>query len=256
MMGLSFADVGSAGAKVDRAKYPFRMRDLCERTKLPRQVIHFYIQQGLVPEGYKTGRNMAYYGDGHLQRILLVRRLQHERFLPLRAIKALLDEQDSAFTPAQRRFVDEVKVHLNRTMGDEEFRSTAVAVDDVVRRLKIRPEHVDELIEMGIVGAREQTLSDGRAQRVIARDDVWILETFAELQGIGFSEDIGFGPKDIAIYAEAMSNLLDQERKLLAERLLELPPEDAAYMIERAVPVIHSFLVRYHEALMQNYLAV
>jgi hypothetical protein len=76
------------------------------------------------------------------------------------------------------------------------------------------------------------------------------------LQGIGFSEDIGFGPKDIAIYAEAMSNLLDQERKLLAERLLELPPEDAAYMIERAVPVIHGFLVRYHEALMQNYLAV
>lgn len=260
MMALPFSDDlpsdRPTGVKVDRASYPYRMKDLCERTKLPRQVIHFYIQQGLVPEGYKTGRNMAYYGENHLQRIVLVRRLQHERFLPLRAIKALLDEQDSAFTPSQRRFVDEVKVHLSRTMRGPEVRSTAVPVDQVVKRLQIRAEHVNELVEMGMVGASEQTSSDGKTQRVIARDDVWILETFAELQGIGFSEEIGFGPKDMAIYAEAMSNLLDQERKLLAERLTEQDPEDAAYMIQRAIPLIHNFLVRYHEALMQNYLTV
>jgi len=176
--------------------------------------------------------------------------------MPLRAIKALLDEQDSAFSPAQRRFVDEVKGHLSHTMRDQAFRSTAVPVDEVVKLLNIRADHVNELIDLGIVGASEQTLPDGRAQRVIARDDVWILETFAELHGIGFNEEIGFGPKDIAIYAEAMSNLLDQERKLLAERLLELPPEDAAYMIQRAIPLIHSFLIRYHETLMQNYLTV
>lgn len=259
MMGLPFSDILPSSAKVatvDRATYPYRMKDLCERTKLPRQVIHFYIQQGLVPEGYKTGRNMAYYAEAHLQRILLVRRLQHERFMPLRAIKALLDEQDGAFTPAQRRFVDEVKVHLTRTIGGQALRSAAVPIDEVVRLLRIRTEEVNELVEMGIVGASEQTLPNGQSQRVISRDDVWILETFAELQGIGFNEEIGFGPKDIAIYSEAISNLLDQERKLLAERLSELPPEDAAYMIQRAIPLIQNFLVRYHEALMQNYLAV
>ena len=41
------------------AAHPYRMKDLCELTGLPRQVIHFYIQQGLVPPGVKTGRNMA-----------------------------------------------------------------------------------------------------------------------------------------------------------------------------------------------------
>ena len=45
----------------------YRMKDLCELTGLPRQVIHFYIQQGLVPEGHKTGPNMAYYGEEHLE---------------------------------------------------------------------------------------------------------------------------------------------------------------------------------------------
>ena len=33
----------------------YRMRDLCSITGLSRQAIHFYIQQGLVPEGTKTG---------------------------------------------------------------------------------------------------------------------------------------------------------------------------------------------------------
>ena len=70
---------------------PYRMKDLCRLTGLPRQVIHFYIQQGLVPEGHKTGRNMAYYGDEHVRRVRLVRTLQHERFLPLKASRALLE---------------------------------------------------------------------------------------------------------------------------------------------------------------------
>src|SRR4051812_29405876 len=95
-----------------RDAYPFKMKDLCARTGLPRQAVHFYIQQGLVPEGHKTGRNMAYYGPEHVERLLLVRRLQHERFLPLKAIRALLDERDDAFSPAQRRLLEDVKQHL------------------------------------------------------------------------------------------------------------------------------------------------
>jgi hypothetical protein len=42
---------------------------------------------------------------------------------------------------------------------------------------------------------------------------------------------------------------------LLAERLSQLPADVAAKMVERAAPIIHSFLARYHDALMKNYLA-
>lgn len=244
-----------SAAKVDRGAYPYRMKDLCEKTGLPRQVVHFYIQQGLVPEGRKTGRNMAYYGDEHLERILLVRRLQHERFLPLRAIKAMLDEQDEAFSPAQRAFVNELKSRLSRTLGARTARPATVSTAELVEKFGVPARDLDEMIEMGLVGATEEKGADGRVRRVIARDDVWILETFAQFRALGFSEDIGFGPKDIGIYAEAMSNLLAQETKLLAERLSRLSPEVAAKMIEQAAPIIHSFLARYHDALMKNYLA-
>lgn len=255
MMPVGHLEPMPANGKVDRSAFPYRMKDLCERTGLLRQVIHFYIQQGLVPEGYKTGRNMAYYGDQHLERILLVRRLQHERFLPLRAIKAMLDEEHDGFSPAQRQFVNEVKSRLSQTMGVRTARPAAVHVDEIVERLGVRQRDVDDLIEMGLVGATEERGPDNRVRRVIARDDVWILETFAELRAIGFNEKIGFGAHDIGMYAEAMSNLLVQETKLLAERLSQLPADVAAKMVERAAPIIHSFLARYHDALMKNHLA-
>ena len=81
-----------------------RMKDLCKATGISRQVVHFYISQGLLPPGKKTGQNMAYYSEEHVRRIELIRQLQEERFLPLKAIKALFDEQEASFSPSQRGF--------------------------------------------------------------------------------------------------------------------------------------------------------
>ena len=36
---------------LDEERWCYRMKDLCEATGLPRQAIHFYIQQGLLPPG-------------------------------------------------------------------------------------------------------------------------------------------------------------------------------------------------------------
>jgi DNA-binding transcriptional MerR regulator len=242
-------------ASIDREAFPYRMKDLCERTGLPRQVIHFYIQQGLVPEGQKTGRNMAYYTEEHLARILLVRKLQHERFLPLRAIKALLEERNEAFSPAQRRFVDEVKARLSVTLGVRADRPTTVDAESSLAKLGMTRKDLDDMIEVGLIAAATEYGEDGSARLVIASDDTWLLETLAEFRAIGFTEEIGFSAKDIAIFEEAMSTLFAREAKLLTERLASLPPERAARMIERALPLINGFLVRYHDALTRNYLA-
>ena len=257
MTAVSVSDAAPESAKlpVDREAYPYRMKDLCERTGLLRQVIHFYIQQGLVPEGRKTGRNMAYYSEEHVERILLVRRLQHERFLPLRTIKAMLDEQDEAFSPAQRQFVQEVKSRLSQTMGVRTGRPATLDALEFIEKIGLNERDLDDMVEMGLVAVAEERTANGRVRRVISRDDTWILETFAQFRVLGFTDEIGFGAKDIAIYAEAMSSLLVRERKLLAERLSKLPPEIAAKMVERAAPIIHDFLARYHDALMKNYLA-
>ena len=79
---------------LDREVWRYKMKDLTEATGLERQAIHFYIQQGLLPPGLKTGRNMAWYGEAHLERLRLIQKLQQERFLPLKAIKAIFEGRE------------------------------------------------------------------------------------------------------------------------------------------------------------------
>jgi DNA-binding transcriptional MerR regulator len=69
-----------------------RMGELAEASGVPVPTIKHYLREGLLPEPVKTSRNMAYYPPGFVDRIKLIKRLQEERFMPLKAIKSVLDE--------------------------------------------------------------------------------------------------------------------------------------------------------------------
>jgi DNA-binding transcriptional MerR regulator len=241
----------SAAEAVDRAAFPYRMKDLCELTGLPRQVIHFYIQQGLVPEGLKTGRNMAYYGESHVERIRLIRKLQHERFLPLKAIKAVLEERDEVFSPAQRRLIFEVKQRLKDSPVANRGRPETVDAGEVLTRLGLERRDLEELADVGLFATTE----DDSGRTLIAKDDAWVLELWAELRAIGFSRDLGFAPSDLAIFESAISMLFRREAEILTDRLSQLPAERLATMVERVLPLVNTFLARYHETKVRNFFA-
>ncbi|NLY92402.1 MAG: MerR family transcriptional regulator [Myxococcales bacterium] len=237
---------------VDRSLYPYRMKDLCEATGLPRQAIHFYIQEGLLPPGVKTGRNMAFYGEAHLERLKTIKRLQHERFLPLKAIKALLDDKSHHFDPVQWRFLADVKKSLKAELGDRDVAVETVDVGALAERLGVDLLDVEEAIEQGIVGVREEP--DGR--RVIAASDVWYFELWAEMRAIGFTRELGFTVADVAFYEEIVERLVARELELVSTRLAsKLPPDKVAEMIERGLPVIHRVLMKSHLAKIQNFFA-
>lgn len=229
----------------------FRMKDLCDLTGLPRQAIHFYIQQGLVPPGRKTGRNMAYYGQEHVDRLKLIRKLQHERFLPLKAIRALLDDQDQAFSPSQREFLVGVKARLARTLAAGSGRPETVDAQELLAQLGLNRSELNRMLELDML----VTQVDAEGRERIAKDDVWMLEFLSQLRQIGLTAALGFDVADLAFYEEAISKLFDRERTFLQERLSELPPEQVGAMIERAIPVVHAFLVRYHEAKIRAFVA-
>lgn len=230
-------------------RHPYKMKDLCERTGLPRQVIHFYIHQGLVPEGHKTGRNMAYYGEEHVERVLLVRKLQHERFLPLKAIKALLEERDEVFSPAQRQQLRDVRMHLPASLKPVD-NTTTVDVNELLPGLGLDRDDLEGMVEVGILATIEE---NGRT--LISRDDVWMLEMWADVRRAGFSRALGFSSRDLAIYEQAISKMFQGEAQLLASRLGAIAPEDAAQMVERVLPLIHAFLARYHVARARSFLS-
>ena len=217
------------------------MKDLVEATGLERQAIHFYIQQGLLPAGRKTGRNMAWYTQAHVDRLRSIRKLQQEHFLPLKAIKAVLDGTDDDFSPEQRAFLRGVKRRLKGELGAED-RGATVRADDLIERYGVEREDLDEAAELGVVGMRED--ADGKL--VIAEADAWMVELFGQMRKLGFTRELGFGVEDLRFYEDAMNRLFREEIKLISGRLSKLPPDEAASMIEKALPLIHSFLTRYH----------
>jgi DNA-binding transcriptional MerR regulator len=235
--------------KKDRGDHHLRMKDLCAATGLERQAIHFYIQQGLLPPGKKTGRNMAWYSDEHLQRLQLIKKLQHERFLPLKAIKAILDGREESFAPEQHQFLARVRDRLAPELGQSAPRNEFVDADEVCQRAGVERQDLEEAVEQGMLGAER---TEGGGLR-IAAEDVWMIETFGEMRRLGFSRELGFTVADVAFYEEAMSRLFREEMRLLSRRLSHLPPEEAAPMIERALPVIHTFLTRYHAQRVRDF---
>jgi DNA-binding transcriptional MerR regulator len=231
--------------------YRFRMKDLCEATGLPRQAIHFYIQEGLLPPGHKTSRNMAWYSEEHLERLRLIKQLQHERFLPLKAIKAVLDGREEMFAPEQHQFLIQVKEQLANTLAAPADRTTTVDAQEVATRTGVEMDEIERAIELGLLAGQRDP--SGRLR--IPEDDTWMLELFGEMRRIGFTRERGFVVDDLAFYEDAMNTMFQQEAKLISSRLSHLPPGQAAIMIERALPIIHQFLTRYHADRVRDFFA-
>jgi DNA-binding transcriptional MerR regulator len=228
--------------KLDRDTYRYRMKDLCEATGLPRQAIHFYIQEGLLPPGHKTSRNMAWYTEEHLERLRLIKQLQHERFLPLKAIKAVLEGREEMFAPEQHQFLLEVKEQLAGTLAAPGGRTATVDAQEVAGRSGVEMDEIERAVELGLLGGRR----DDQGRLRIAEDDTWMLDLFGEMRRVGFTRALGFEVDDLVFYEDAMNSLFQQEAKLISSRLSHLPAGQAATMIERALPIIHQFLTRYH----------
>ncbi len=235
---------------LDEARWYLRMKDLCEDTGLPRQAIHFYIQQGLLPPGRKTGRNMAWYTDEHLERLHLIKKLQHERFLPLKAIKALFDGEDGVFSPRQHAFLAGVKERLAESLKTSEDRSPTLTPREIERETGVEAEDVERAFELGLVGGAR---SNGSLR--IAAADVWVFEVFGKIRAMGFTPDLGFRVEDIALYQDAITNLLNEEVRLIASRLSELPPEKVALMIEEVVPILDRYIMRLHSTKIREFFA-
>lgn len=218
-----------------------RMKDLVEATGLERQAIHFYIQQGLLPAGRKTGRNMAWYTQAHVDRLLSIRKLQQEHFLPLKAIKAVLDGTDEDFSPEQRAFLRGVKRQLRGELSAED-RGSMLGTKELTERYGVDQEDLEEAAELGVVGVSK----DEHGNLMIAEADAWMVELFGQMRKLGFTRELGFSVADLRFYEDAMNRLFREEIKLISGRLSTLQPDEAAAMIEKALPLIHSFLTRYH----------
>lgn len=231
-------------------EFPYRMKDLCNRTGLSRQVVHFYIEQGLLPEGHKTGRNMAYYSEAHVERLRVIRQLQQEQFLPLRAIRAVLDEEEGGFTTQQRRLLLDVKHRLGSLAAQSAAEPELVPLHPLLLRAGVSREDAEAIARTGVV-----TITKKKGRAHVAKDDAWMIELWGELRAAGFTRALGFVPEDVTGFAEEIESIFAKETAMLKQRLSHLPPEEVARLVEAAVPLLNQFMARYHENLVRKFFA-
>ena len=226
-----------------------RMKDLCKATGISRQVVHFYISQGLLPPGKKTGQNMAYYSEEHVRRIELIRQLQEERFLPLKAIKALFDEQEASFSPSQRGFLRTLRTSILKDDQTEvqHFENS----DALAARFGIERVDIEELISEGLI--HPQT-ADNETLRLRPADLQWI-QILTNLRRAGLTRELGFQVGDLQEFGNSMNDIIRWEVNLISKRMSSLDADEAGQRIRDALPVVHELIAHIHQSKIEDLLS-
>lgn len=222
----------------------FRMRDLVEQTGLTRETIHYYLSEGLLPPAIKTGRNTALYTEQHLERLRKIQDLRDRHFLPLKAIRAVLEEGGDAshdFTAAQRELIHKVVESFRTNLLDH---STAGAAQSV-QQGRISIEEVRGLERAGVISPRWNG-----GQPLLERDDAEILEAWTRMTEAGISRERGFEPAHASLYLKAIKRMVRAEIELFSERYSDVRDADPSEVVRRAMPHIEQLIGALHRKTM------
>jgi DNA-binding transcriptional MerR regulator len=210
-----------------------RIGELAERAGVSVATIKFYIREGLLPPPpVKTGRTMGYYDEAYLERLLLIRRLREEHYLPLRAIRVILEERgDRPLTGEEASLLARIGPQVVRRLdpgGESGGGAAAVSLDRaaVLARYDMPAEHLDLLVEMGLVGEHGGVFTAG---------DLELLDALARAEKGGLSRD-RFPIEGLAHYVELLGELARREVRHFSHfaAAAGLPPEELSRLAEIA----------------------
>lgn len=212
-----------------------KIGELAEASGVPVPTIKHYLREGLLPEGTKTSRNMAYYPPELVDRIRLIKQLQEERFMPLKAIRAVLDEG-----PERVRALVELEDQiLERALAGERTRTSPAEVRE---RYGVPKEVLDRLEQIEVLSPNSRGYSPS---------DIKIIEAISRFRAGGYDEQIGFTVYDTLRYKKALEELVAQEVEMVMDRLAgEVPPERVVEMLESGAQPLQDLIAALHTKLM------
>jgi len=216
-----------------------KMSELAARSGVSAGTIRYYLREGLLGAGadvVRTSRNMAYYPPEYVQRIALIKRLQEQRFMPLRVIKDAL-EQDPERLHALIELEDRM---LERALNAED--SGRVSRKLVQQRYGVPRNVLERLQDIGVLTPN---------RRGYDRDDVKIIEAIANFRAGGYDEALGFTVYDTLRYRRALEPLVAEEVRALLERLAgEVEIERAMEMVAAGAEPLRELIGAMHSKLL------
>jgi DNA-binding transcriptional MerR regulator len=243
-VGTAGSEAGAAAGAAEEGEplqaRLLRMSELADRTGVSPGTIRYYLREGLLGAGediVRTSRNMAYYPDSYVERISLIKRLQEERFLPLRVIRGALEEDPGrvqALVELEDRIIEGALARA--TEGGWTTRTAAHKRYGVPRNV------LDRLAEIGV-------LTPGRGG--YDQDDVKIIEAIASFRAGGYDEALGFTVYDTLRYREALEPLVEKEVRALLDRLAgEVEVERAMEIVAAGAEPLRELIGAMHSKLL------
>ena len=215
-----------------------KMSELADASGVSAGTIKHYLREGLLGKGedvVRTSRNMAYYPPGFVERIRLIKQLQEERFMPLQAIRRVLEDD-----PDRARALVELEDRiLDRALAGDESRVSAAQLS---KRLDIPREALDRMVEIGLLTPNSRGFSPR---------DVQVVEAIGRFRAGGYDEQIGFTVYDTLRYKRAMESLVSEEVEVVLERLAgELEPDAVVDLLEAGLEPLRDFIAALHSKLL------
>jgi DNA-binding transcriptional MerR regulator len=202
------------------AKPGLKMSELASASGVSSGTIKHYLREGLLggrDQIKRTSRNMAYYPPEFVDRIRTIKRLQEERFMPLRLIREVLEQADRPRTPHR----------------------------EVLERYDLPANVLDRLAEIGVLTPTPAGYD---------ADDVAIIEAIVRFRAGGYDEALGFTVYDTLRYREALAPLVEEEVRVLLERLTgdQVPPEKAVEVIRAGREPLRELIGAMHSKMLHQ----
>lgn len=170
-----------------------KISELAKKTGVPKETIHYYLREGLIPKPKKLGKNVADYNGTHVEQIRLIKQIQDQFFLPLSLIKkivkrrkkspelqSILQMRSEYFTPFSQIFEGEI-------VGEDAFCETT----------GLGPKWLTRFQEWGVITAESRN-----GKKIYSQDNVIIGKLLVEMDHAGFGPKDGFDLEHVRRYTE------------------------------------------------------
>ena len=181
-----------------------KIRDLIHQTGVPKQTIHYYLQQGLLPKPRKLGKNLSEYDQRHVDLIRLIKELQEDFFLPLSVIKKILKKyMKEPETQALLKLRRDYFRPLNQLLAGK-----IKGVEAFLDETGLRPERLEQYEKWGLITPE---IVDG--QKIYSPDDQVIGKVIDEWRKIGLTVERGFEPDTVRDNFEVFQKIVESHRQ-------------------------------------------
>jgi DNA-binding transcriptional MerR regulator len=215
-----------------------KISELAQRSGVSAATIRHYLREGLLGDEddvLRTSRNMAYYPVEFVERVRLIKRLQEERFMPLRVIRELLGSDPERA--------------LRMIELEDRILERAIEASETGRVSRARARETFDL-PANVLGRLEELGVLAPTARGYDADDVAIIEAISRFRAGGYEEALGFTVYDTLRYRQALEPLVEEEVRVLLERLGGMDVDRAVQIISSGAEPLRDLIGAMHSKLL------